>query len=157
MGWLPCPSTWWLHWLYMCVSVLIYSMDAHTDLSRGVGGTCECPWGSPGSLLACVVPSLWACRHSGCSWTASLSSTVCPCAQSGRRGEAAGCQSKPVCKNPQKTINAYLLHKTEKQISTIYQTVTDKILYSNHLNFILKEFLKQINMLINCGRMKRRK
>lgn len=83
----------WLH----CTRTLQSwsSTSAHTHLSHVVGGTCECPWGSPGFRPACVGPSQWACWRSGCSWTASPSSTACPYARSGQRGEAAGCQSKP--------------------------------------------------------------
>lgn len=67
----------------------------HTHLFRDVSGTCEYPWGSPGFRQACAVPSRWACSHSGCSWTASQSSTACLHGQWGQRGEAADCQSEP--------------------------------------------------------------
>lgn len=68
---------------------------SHTHLSRGVGGTCVCPWGSPGFRPVCVVPGRWVCQHSGCSWTASLSSTACLHTGSGQRGAATGCLSTP--------------------------------------------------------------
>lgn len=70
-----------------------------TDLFHAVGGTCECPWGSPGFLSVFVDPNLSVYWRSGCSLTASLSSTVYPHVQSGQRGGAAGCQSEPLCKN----------------------------------------------------------
>lgn len=87
--------------IYYCASVrpLTWPWQASwftTDLFHAVGGTCECPWGSPGFLSGSVDPNLSVYWRSGCSLTASLSSTVYPRVQSGQRGGVTGCQSEPV-------------------------------------------------------------
>lgn len=56
-------------------------------------GTCECPWGSPGSQRVFCGLNPWVCLRSGCFWTASRSSKFYLHGESVQTDVAADCQS----------------------------------------------------------------
>lgn len=97
-------------------------------------GTCECPWGSPGSQRVFCGLNPWVCLRSGCFWTASRSSKFYLHGESVQTDVAADCQSTPLRKTKNISTNDFLFRqKMDNLDELIWKLIMSIQIISNAL------------------------